>query len=251
MDPKSTRSSRSRLTTLGALVFVLLVSLFGALEYSQVSSLQSQNRTLSSSVVSYSSELKTFTHYQTKLEAANAQQLEDTCAGEGCDLIQGSNSSALSQAWLLHLAKLEEFDIQGAVEDYAPNATMIWVGDTQGLGGTYNGSNLEFALQVFPGGSNSFSLAIQSFQFHNSAEWDRHHRRSSRVYGVKQRRREFPRDDIGKLPVHIPERHLVDFARTLEFPELHRPVRGRLSIGGMHTPEEFTPSFPIVWRLEA
>ena len=163
MDPKSTRSSRSRLTTLGALVFVLLVSLFGALEYSQVSSLQSQNRTLSSSVVSYSSELKTFTHYQTKLEAANAQQLEDTCAGEGCDLIQGSNSSALSQAWLLHLAKLEEFDIQGAVEDYAPNATMIWVGDTQGLGGTYNGSNLEFALQVFPGGSNSFSLAIQSF----------------------------------------------------------------------------------------
>ena len=141
-----------------------MVSLFGALEYSQASNLQSQNRALSSSVLSYSSEVKTYTHGLARLEAASVQQLKDTCTGDGCSLLQGNNSSPLSGPWLLHLAKLEELDVAGAANDYAPNATVIWVGDTQGFGGTYNGtSDIEFLLQSFIGGMNGFSLAIQSF----------------------------------------------------------------------------------------
>jgi len=123
------------------LVAVLLVSLFGALEYVQVTNLKSQNRVLTSSL----SEL------QSENQNLGAQ-------------VTGNSSADLTQAWLSHLAKLANANITGAAEDYTPNAKMIYYGVTFGLGGNYTGTgNIRETLQALFGEATNFHFTIETF----------------------------------------------------------------------------------------
>ena len=92
---------------LAALTAVILVSLLGAFEYVQVSNLESQNRAFSSMITRYNSEIANYTR---------------------------NNSTDVAQSWILHLSKLDNRDTNGTLDDYTPNATVIWSGTTQGLG---------------------------------------------------------------------------------------------------------------------
>ena len=108
-----------------SLVAILLASIFGVLEYIQSNNLHNQNNELSSSLSSYSS---------------GVSELQSETQSLGAQLAEGSNASSnVFQSWIAHLSKLQRFDPNSALADYAPNATVVWSGDTQGWGGNYTG----------------------------------------------------------------------------------------------------------------
>jgi hypothetical protein len=120
---------------------VFLVSILGGLEYSQVINLQHQNDALSSTIATYSSSIS-------ELRSEN----------------QNFSSSYFDvyPAFLSHLSHLENRNISEVAEDYAPNATIVWFGDTQGLGGTYNTTILNGALVILIGRDTAFNFSIES-----------------------------------------------------------------------------------------
>ena len=115
-----------------AIAALILVSAFGAYEYSRVAALQRQDSSLSSENAAYNSRMVSL-------------QSENQDLGSE---ISGLATPTILQALLSHLSKEENDNISGALEDYVPNATMIWTGDASSLGGTYNGTTeIEEALQ--------------------------------------------------------------------------------------------------------
>lgn len=113
------KGASSRVAITVALTAIILISIFGALEYAQVADLESENRSLSSSV--------------SELQAEN-QNLSVGLSGS-------SNGSELVQTWLYHLAKLQSANTTEALDDYAPNATVVWSGDIYGWGGNFTGTS--------------------------------------------------------------------------------------------------------------
>ncbi|MDA4117975.1 MAG: hypothetical protein OK455_06490 [Thaumarchaeota archaeon] len=60
--------------------------------------------------------------------------------------------------------KLNNRDVSGAASDYASNAAMVWLGNTQGLGGTYSGQGaIRLTLETAIGSASALSYTIQSF----------------------------------------------------------------------------------------
>jgi hypothetical protein len=126
-------SSRIVLVALAAMILIALPSAF---EYSQVASIQGQNKSLQSENQKMS----------TQVSAASL------------------NSSRLSQAWLSHLYKLESINITGALADYAPNPIMNWTGNTHGFGGLYRGTAaINETLWYFLASTTSLYFTIESF----------------------------------------------------------------------------------------
>jgi len=114
-----------------AVALVVLSSSFGIYEYAQVTSLQSQNSSLSSQFASYTN--------------------------------HASNLTAAFQALRSHLYNLEGQNVSVALEDYAPNATVVWSGTTQGLGGTYIGTqDIGKLLQAWMGGDRNLTIVAKS-----------------------------------------------------------------------------------------
>lgn len=132
----SRRGGLSRLHTLLALVVIVFVFV-GTLAYLDILNLEGQNISYSSQVSSYSSVVK---------------------SGFGA-----VNKTAALQAWVIHTSQIDAANVSGILEGYVPNATMIWTGNTQGLGGTYTGtSNIRFTYQTFLGGTTRFRLTVDS-----------------------------------------------------------------------------------------
>jgi len=77
----------------------------------------------------------------------------------------GAAPSGFSESVLqTHIANVNARNVLAAVADYTPGATMIWQGNTQGLGGTYTGSsNIRFTYQTAIGGATSLSYTISNF----------------------------------------------------------------------------------------
>jgi hypothetical protein len=163
---KSRKGVSSRVAILSAAVAILLVSALGAFEYVQLSDLQSQNRTLSSEASTYSSEVTNYDSSISELQAENQNYSAQLSAVNG-------SFSDLVQTWTSHVLKFEtvdgDFFFKSAVlEDYLPNATMMWSGTTMGLGGTYVGTdNISLTLQTFLEADTSFNMSIDSFNVTN------------------------------------------------------------------------------------
>jgi hypothetical protein len=135
---KSRNGVASRTAVVIALVALVLTSLLAAFEYAQVGSLQAQDGALVSRV-------------------ANLSNYED-------------NSTELIQAWLAHLFAMEKGQVpiaEGAVlQAYAPNATMVFSGNTQGLGGTFQGTaNIWPVLQTWIEPASTLNITVKSFNY--------------------------------------------------------------------------------------
>lgn len=113
---------------------LVVVSAFGVYEYTQVSALRGQNAEQSESYATLQS-----------------------------SYLAGVNTSVVVQAFDSHLSHIDDFNATALASDYSPNATMIWYGNTFGLGGTYNGStNIEFAWRAFLGGATNVATTTNS-----------------------------------------------------------------------------------------
>jgi hypothetical protein len=135
LEPKSRRDAYGLAVAAAAFAAVVLIALVAALEYSQLSDLESQNKSLSSSYSIASVELQ-----------------------------KNLNSSDVLNVWLAHIAHLDSLNTTAAVQDYASNATMIWSGTTQGFGGTYNGAaNIGLTLRTFLNNASNFQITVESF----------------------------------------------------------------------------------------
>ena len=109
---------------------MLVASAFGFYELTRVVDLQAQNSSLSSQAVS----------------------------------LEGNDLASASQAFYSHLYKLENGNVNATLDDYAANATVIWSGATQGLGGTYHGDqNIRQLLQTWMGRSTTIYYAVENF----------------------------------------------------------------------------------------
>jgi hypothetical protein len=145
--PKSRNGVSSRIAVAIVLAAVVLVSLVATFEYSRVASLEGQKSSLEASISDYSS--------QTGLAGINS-------------------SLGLYQSWVSHLAKLQDLDPSAALQDDAPNATMVVSGPSEGAGPatgteTYNGtSEICMPINFLFGGSScltGFPFSPKSFQF--------------------------------------------------------------------------------------
>ncbi len=128
------RRQRRALTVVGILVLVAIVALSGY-EYGVVVSLGRQNSSLSSQISEY--------------ENAGA-------AGY-------NNLSAVVQAFDSHLMHLGDRNVSSTGNDYASNATMTWVGNTQGYGGIYTPRNMiELTYKSFLGMTTNLTYSVRS-----------------------------------------------------------------------------------------
>lgn len=135
---KSRNGVASRTAVAIALVALVMTSLFLAFEYAQVGSLEAQNGALGSRVTSLSN--------------------------------YDSNSTGLVQAWLAHLFAMEKTQVSVAesavLQAYEPNATMVFSGNTQGLGGTYEGtSNIGLVLHTWIEPASTLNITVKSFSY--------------------------------------------------------------------------------------
>jgi hypothetical protein len=147
MKVEHTRGMSSRIAIVIALAALILTSLFAAFEYAQVANLRSQNRTLSSIAASYNSDVANYT-----------------------------SSAGLVQSWTSHLTKLENLNTSSALEDYAPNATMVVsgaasIGGFSGLPGNYTGTNeIKNALDFFFGNTTHYQAYVHTQSAHVAIE---------------------------------------------------------------------------------
>ncbi len=116
-------------------VLIVVISSLGAYEYTIAGSLQSRNSSLISESAVLASSLSSQANAYTNLESSYLEE---------------SNVSVVIQAFESHLSPVSERNATGVAAGYASNATMKWVGNTQGLGGIYNSSSsIEFAWETF------------------------------------------------------------------------------------------------------
>jgi hypothetical protein len=131
------KSRPNRRTSIVALLLtiVIVVSSLGAYEYVIVRSLQGQNASLSSADSSLASSLSSQSSAYTSLESS---------------YLENFSLSAVTQTFDSHVSHIDDLNADAVAADYTPNATMIWYGDTFGLGGTYQGtSDIKLLWQTF------------------------------------------------------------------------------------------------------
>lgn len=79
--------------------------------------------------------------------------------------VNGPPPSGFSQSVVqTHVANINARNVDATVADYTSGATMVWSGDTQGLGGTYSGSsNIRFTYETAIGGASALSYTLSNF----------------------------------------------------------------------------------------
>lgn len=79
--------------------------------------------------------------------------------------LTGPPPSGFSESVLqTHITNVNNRNVVAAVADYTSGATMIWEGNTQGLGGTYTGSSsIRFTYQTAIGGAKTLSYTVSNF----------------------------------------------------------------------------------------
>jgi len=108
-----------------------------AYEYLMAASLQKQNQSLNGQNRSLSSDLATQSSAYIQLESS---------------YLAGFNTTPVIQSFQLYTTHIDDRNVTAVVADYTSNATMIWEGNTYGLGGTYAGSgSIESIWQAFLG----------------------------------------------------------------------------------------------------
>jgi hypothetical protein len=117
------------------LILVIIVSSLGVYEYAVLRTLQGQNASLSSADSSLAASLSSQSNAYTSLESS---------------YLENFSLSAVTQAFDSHVSHIDDLNADAVAADYTPNATMIWYGNTFGLGGTYQGtSDIKLVWQTF------------------------------------------------------------------------------------------------------
>jgi hypothetical protein len=107
---------------------------------------------------------KNITSLITSSFSSSSGQTQTTTANTNW-VASGPAPSGFSESVLqTHIANVNARNVIAAVADYTPTATMIWEGNTQGLGGTYTGSsNIRFTYQTAIGGATALSYTLSNF----------------------------------------------------------------------------------------
>lgn len=134
-----------------ALVALIVLSSLGAYEFALADSTSMrQNSSLVSQVAEYSSS-------NSLLKGQNGNLTSEMSSMENINL------TAVVADSYSHVGRIFAGDIDDALNDYVPNATMVLEGDTQGFGGTYKGvTNINFTLQAFREAMKNVTLTIRS-----------------------------------------------------------------------------------------
>jgi len=75
-----------------------------------------------------------------------------------------SYSQIISLLFASHIQKLEIRNTGEVVLDYEPNAVLVWEGNSQGLGGTYDGvANISLLYNSFLGESDNLSITNSTY----------------------------------------------------------------------------------------
>jgi hypothetical protein len=126
--------TKTKPSYLAVVVVALIVVLFlSGYEYGLVASLQKDNSSLRSQIIEYD---------------------ESQAPGSPTVVVEAFNS---------HLSHMDSRNLDATTKDYTPTATMIWFGTTQGLGGTYKGSNeINLTYEAFLGQMTNLTYSIHS-----------------------------------------------------------------------------------------
>lgn len=142
------RKGIGRSFTLGVIIVVIAVIGMGAIFAAGNSVIGSIVTSITSSVTGTSTAVVSST--ATSGEFANVKGAPP--AGFGQSVLQS------------HIANINARNVDATVGDYTSGATMIWQGNTQGLGGTYTGSsNIKFTYETAIGGASSLSYTVSNF----------------------------------------------------------------------------------------